>query len=513
MTATPRESGPFLEMRGLVKRYPGVLALDHADLELPPGHVLGLVGKNGAGKSTLIKILAGAVKADEGTIEIDGSEVAIDHPHSATKLGLGFVHQELADVPNLSVAENIELGLGYPKAAGAFVRRRALRRRAREVLDRLGVDIDPSAQLATLSVAQRRLVMIARGMAAQARLLVLDEPSAALTDDEIDHLHGVVRSLRDDRVACIYVSHRLDEILEVTDSVLVMRDGRAVVSSPTADLTRQRLIAEIAGQASADVRDTTAPPVPADADELLRVENLTRTGVVEDASFTLRRGEIVGIAGMVGAGRTELVRMLFGADRPSKGRVFLEGREVNLRSPRHATRAGVVLLPEDRRHEGLVLGFSVRKNVTLPSLQRFRRGGPSALLRMPNAGRERDEARAMAQRLSIKVADPDNPVRYLSGGNQQKVVLAKWLARGAEVFIFDEPTAGIDVNGKADVYAVMADLAAEGKGVIFITSEFSELVGTCHRVLVMREGRIVDELEADEVTDGALVERCYAHAP
>ncbi|MEA2143622.1 MAG: ribose transport system ATP-binding protein [Solirubrobacteraceae bacterium] len=508
------ESGPrpLVSVRGLVKRYPGVLALDRADVDLMAGQVLGLVGKNGAGKSTLIKILAGAVQPDEGTIAIDGQETAIHDPHSATKLRLAFVHQELADVPNLSVAENIELGLGFPKVGGTFVHRRALRRRARDVLDRLSVDIDPAARLSRLSVAQRRLVMIARGLAADARLLVLDEPSAALTDDEIDHLHGVVRGLRDDGVASVYVSHRLDEILEVTDSVVVMRDGRPVFASPTADITKQRLVSEIAGQPSDEIRVATAPAPPDDAPELLRVENLTRDGAVEDASFVLRRGEILGIAGMVGAGRSELVRMLFGADKASSGRVLLEGRDVDLGTPRHAMRAGVVLLPEDRRHEGLVLDFSVRKNVTLPALSRFRRGGPSSLLHMPSAGRERSEARLLGERLSIKVADPDHPARFLSGGNQQKVVLAKWLARGAEVFMFDEPTAGIDVQGKSDVYAVMAELAAEGKGVIFISSEFSELVGVCNRVLVMREGRIVGELEGDEITDGALVERCYAHA-
>jgi ABC-type sugar transport system ATPase subunit len=510
MTPTPENRTPFLVARGLVKRYPGVLALDDASLDLLPGRVLGLVGKNGAGKSTLIKILAGAVRADEGTIVVDGEETTISDPHSATKLGFSFVHQELADVPNLSVAENIELGLGFPKLGGALVRKRELRRSARSTLAKLGVDIDPAAQLSSLSIAQRRLVMIARGLAARARLLVLDEPSAALTDDEISHLHGVVRTLAGEGVATIYVTHRLEEILEVTDDLLVMRDGREAFASPTADVTRDRIVAEIVGSKELAAAERGPRARRARGEEILRAEGLTRRGVVEDASLTLHRGEVLGIAGLVGAGRTELVRMLFGADRPSSGRLFIAGREVRLRSARDGMKAGVALLPEDRRHEGAIMDFSVRKNMTLPALAQFRRGGSSSPFPFPSAARERRQARTLSDRLDVKVANLEHPVRYLSGGNQQKVVLAKWLGRGAEVFIFDEPTAGIDVGGKADVYAVVDELAAAGKGVIFISSEFNELVGVCDRVLVMREGRVVDELQGEEITDGVLVERCYA---
>jgi ABC-type sugar transport system ATPase subunit len=473
-----------------------------------PGAVVGLLGKNGAGKSTLIKILAGVVQPDEGAIFIDGEQVRLHGPLDATRLGLAFVHQQLADVPNMTVAENIELGLGYPKFAHMFVKRRELRRSAAAVLERLGAPIDPRARLASLAIAERRLVVIARGLATKARLLVLDEPTASLTEDEIRHLHNVVRLLRDEGVAVLYVTHRLQEVFEVTDDVAVMRDGRMVFESPTAKVTRDELIEHITGHKAAvsterwQPRDDGAP-----RQELLRVEGLTRREVVEDASFALRSGDLLGIAGLVGAGRTELVRLIFGADRPTAGRVFVRGHPVTIRGPRDAMRAGLVLLPEDRIHQGAIQGFSVRKNITLPTLRRFR---ISPALPLPGLAQERSATLELIERLQIKVAHPERPISQLSGGNQQKVVLAKWLESGADVFIFDEPTHGIDVGAKEEIYRLMIGLAASGKGVIFISSEFPELVGTCNRVIVMREGRLAGEFEGDAVTETALIERCYS---
>ena len=499
---------PFIVVKGLVKRYPGVLALDHADGVIVPGAVVGLLGKNGAGKSTLIKILAGVVQPDEGEIFIDGEPVHLHGPIDATRRGLAFVHQELADVPNLTVAENIELGLGYPKFAGTFMKRRALRLKAAAVLDRLGARIDPKSKLGALSIAERRLVVIARGLATNARLLVLDEPTASLTEDEIRHLHDVVRLLRDEGVAVVYVTHRLQEVYDVTDDVAVMRDGKMVFESPTAKVERSQLIEHITGHRVAAKAARWRPPesdVP--REELLRAENLGRPGVVEDASFVVRAGDVLGIAGLVGAGRTELVRMIFGADRATSGRVLVQGHPVKIRGPRDAMRAGIVLLPEDRRHEGTVHTFSVRKNITLPTLRNFRLGRS---LPLPSLSRERRASQSLIERLQIKVSDLESPIRNLSGGNQQKVVLAKWLESGASVLIFDEPTHGIDVGAKEEVYGLMVDLAAAGKGVIFISSEFPELVGICNRVVVMREGRLVGEFEGDGVTETALVERCYA---
>ncbi len=497
----------FIDVRNLVKHYPGVVALGNVDLSIAKGSSLGLVGKNGAGKSTLIKILAGVVQPDAGELVVDGETQVIQGPNQSAALGFAFVHQELADIPNLSVAENVQLGLGYPKHAGVLVNRRQLRRRTQEVLDRLESDIDPAAPLASLSIARRRLVMIARALAADARLLVLDEPTASLTDEEIEHLHALLRRLHASGVTTVYVSHRLDEIFAVTDRVAVMRDGHTIFDALTKDVTKAKLIAEITGSSVAPEQHRRRVS-RAGAKELLRVEGMSQPGVVEDASFTVREGDILGVAGLMGAGRTELMRLVFGAEHHASGRTFVRGKEVRIRSPRDAMAAGIVLLPEDRRTQGAVLNFSVRKNMTLPVMAQFRvaKGIP-----VPVEGRERKAARGLVERLKIKVANVDGPVRNLSGGNQQKVILAKWIEFGADVFIFDEPTHGIDVEGKDEVYKLMDELADAGKGVVFISSEFTELVGSCNRVLVMREGRLIDELEGDAITDAALVERCYHH--
>jgi ABC-type sugar transport system ATPase subunit len=497
---------PFVVVKGVVKRYPGVQALDHANAVIVPGAIVGLLGKNGAGKSTLIKILAGVVQPDEGEVLVDGEPVHFTGAADATRRGFAFVHQELTDVPNLSVAENIELGLGYPKVAGAFVDRRALRKKAAEALERLGAPIDPASSVGGLSIAERRLVVIARGLAQNARLLVLDEPTASLTEDEIAHLHDVLRGLRDAGVAIVYVTHRLQEVFDVTDDIAVMRDGRMVFEAPTARVTRTELIQHITGTAITGTAERWRPPADAERKEILRVEGLGLPGVVDDASFAVSSGDVLGIAGLVGAGRTELVRMIFGADRAASGKVFMHGQPVRLRGPRDAMKAGIVLLPEDRRREGAVITFSVRKNITLPTLERFRFGA----LPMPSVAREREAAVSLIERLQIKVAHIENPVSTLSGGNQQKVVLAKWLDSGADLFIFDEPTHGIDVGAKEEIYRLMTGLASSGKGVIFISSEFPELVAVCNRVLVMREGRLVGEVDGDEITESALIERCYA---
>ena len=500
---------PFLRTSGLTKQYPGVLALNGADLTIESGEVLGLVGKNGAGKSTLIKMLAGAVTPDAGQILIDGNPVVVRGPASARQLGLAFVHQETSDVPNLTVAENIQLGLGYPHVAGAFISPRDLRDAAAQTLARLGADIDPAAKVSSLSTAQRRMVMIARGLAAQARLLVLDEPTASLTDQEIRHLHDLLRRLAADGMSIVYVSHRLAEIFAITDRVAVMRDGRVVHTGPTGDVSRQQLIRYITGHSRDVEQRRPRQAVPRGA-ELLRVQSLSATGTVHEASLSVHRGEIVGIAGLVGSGRTELARAIFGADRSTGGTVHVSGRPVRRRGPKDAMRAGIVLLPEDRRHHGAVTTWSVRKNITLPALRQHRYGGRRSPVPLTDVRDERRTAERFMQRLAIKTPHAEYPVKNLSGGNQQKVILAKWLHAGAEVFFFDEPTHGIDVDGKAEVYRLMEELVEAGKGVVFISSEFSELVGVCDRVLVMREGRITGEVTGDLITEQELVSRCYA---
>ncbi|MDO8212405.1 sugar ABC transporter ATP-binding protein [Conexibacter sp. CPCC 206217] len=507
-TAPPRARLERVEVRGLLKQYPGVVALDGANVTIEGGSVLGLLGKNGAGKSTLIKLLAGVVQPDAGEMVLDGEPITLHDPHAATALGFSFVHQELADVPNLSVAENVGLGLGYPTYPGGIVKRRVLKRNARTVLDRLEADIDPSTPLSRLSIAQRRLVMIAHGLAANAGLFVLDEPTASLTDDEIAHLHRVLRTLRDEGVAIVYVSHRLDEIFAVTDRVTVMRDGRDVFHGETSALDKQQLIEHITGTHVVAPEQRRRRVSPQGTEEVLRVEGMSQPGIVHDASFSLRAGELLGIAGLVGAGRTELMRLVSGADRAAAGRVTVRGQERRIRSPHDGMAAGIVLLPEDRKTQGAVMNFSVRKNITLPAMSRYRVAPP---LPLPNQRRERAAALDLVGRLNIKVADVEQPALNLSGGNQQKVVLAKWLDSGADVYIFDEPTHGIDVEGKEEVYDLMAKLADQGRGVIFISSEFTELVGVCNRVLVMRDGRLVKEFEGEAISDAALVASCYSH--
>jgi ABC-type sugar transport system ATPase subunit len=495
-----------VEATGLIKDYPGVRALGNAHLQISGGQIVGLVGKNGAGKSTLIKVLAGVVQPDAGEIKVDGTVTPIHSSLASERLGFAFVHQELADFPNLTVADNVMVGNAFPSRAG-LVRTSALRKRAREVLDRLEVDINPAAPLGRLSVAERRMVMIGHGLAANARLLVLDEPTASLTETEIEHLHRILRALRDQGVAIIYVSHRLDEVLDLTDRIEVMRDGRDVFSGTTKQTTKDDLIAQITGHSAAAENSRKPHSSPVDAEEVLRVESVTLPGKVEDAAFNLRKGELLGIAGLVGAGRTELMRAIFGADKAASGTIFVDGKQVRIRSPRDGMRNGIVLLPEDRKNQGAVLDFSVRKNMTLPSMSRFR---VASRLPFPSTRKEKAKSRELVERLSIKVGNVEAPARYLSGGNQQKMILAKWLESGADVFIFDEPTHGIDVEGKEEVYDLMTRLAEQGKGVIFISSEFNELVGVCARVLVMREGRLVRDFKGPEVTEAALVAACYS---
>lgn len=506
----PADAPPVLALRGLGRRYPGVLAVDDVSFEVRPGEIVGLLGKNGAGKSTLIKMVSGAETPDDGEIEVGGEVVEISSPRDATALGIAVVHQELADVPGLSVAENVELGLGYPTMAGALVDWRALRRSAREALAKIGSHIDPAAPISSLSVAEQRLVMIAHALVSDLRILILDEPSASLTEPEVERLLSVVRTLSAQGVAVIYVTHRLAEVFAVSHRVVVMRDSRLVGSRPTAELDRSALIEMITGPTLAEEAPTAHRRVRTVAEvpprEMLRVEHLSRPGVIEDLSFTVGAGEVVGLAGLVGSGRTEVCRMVFGADRRATGSIYVERKEVRIRSPRDGLRAGIVLLPEDRRHQGAVGGFTVRENVTLPTLHRNR---VMRLLPRPSRRRERAVAGRYVEELEIRGSGVEHPVRLLSGGNQQKVILAKWLEHGAKVFFFDEPTLGVDVEGKQDAYASMDRLAAEGSAVVFVSSEFSELLTVCDRVLVMVEGRLVAELKADGLTEREIIDACY----
>lgn len=499
-------SPPLVSMRGIRRGFPGVQAVDGADLELAAGEIVGLVGKNGAGKSTLLKILAGIVAPDDGTIEISGEPVPQPYsPAAAGRLGIAVVHQELEIVPGLSVAENVALGAGFPRRRlTRAVDWRALRKRAREIVDDLHPGLDPGVAAGSLSLAQQRLVMIARAIYRRARVVILDEPSAALNEEEIGQLHAVVRRLAARDCAVVYVSHRLQEILDLTSRTVVMRDGHVVEERPTAELGRAELVEAITGHHGFDGAVKRPPPVTR-GEPVLEVEDLARDGFVEGVTFTLYAGEVLGLAGLVGAGRTEVARLLAGADRADRGTIRVRGRERRIRTPRDAVRAGIALVPEDRRNEGLLTQSSVRANVTLATLPKHRRG----VLPVTSASSERRAVAAEVERLDISPGDPERPVGQLSGGNLQKVVLAKWLERDSDVLVFDEPTQGIDVEAKAKALGLARALAAAGGAVLLISSDFSELVSTCDRVLVLREGRLVGELSGDEVSDRRIVDLCY----
>jgi ABC-type sugar transport system ATPase subunit len=478
---------PLLEMRGIEKSFPGVRAITRGEFNLRGGEVHALVGENGAGKSTFIKVLAGAHRADAGTIRVNGEELRVATPHDSARAGIAVIYQEFNLVPALSARENIFLGRESTRAG--FIARRREHDAARALFRRLDSDIDPETPCRALTVAQQQLVEIAKALAQNARILVMDEPTTALSSREVDKLLAIVGDLRGQGLGIIYVSHRLDEIFAVCDRATVMRDGEHIATELVAALTRERLIELMVGRKLEAEFPRRAPNI---GPERLVVRGLSRGKAVRDVSFALRRGEVLGLTGLVGAGRTEVARLLFGADRPDAGRVTLDGRDLRIRSPRDAIRAGICLLTEDRKQQGLVLGLPVRENFGLPNLPKFSRA---------SFVREVSERRAFAgfvESMRIKISDQEQITRTLSGGNQQKVVLAKWLQTHSEIVLIDEPTRGIDVGAKFEIYQLINQLAASGKAILMISSELPEALGMCDRILVMREGRL-----AGEVTDVA----------
>jgi ribose transport system ATP-binding protein len=478
-----------LVCRGLSKRFPGVLAVDGVDLDVEPGRVLILLGENGAGKSTLARIVSGVYRPDAGEMSLDGQPYQPASPRDAIAAGVGMIHQETSLLPGLSVAENIFLG--RQPTRGGLVDHGAMRAAARAYLDRVGLRVDPATPVARLSVAARQQVEIAKALSLDARILFLDEPTAALGRDEAERLFGIVADLREQGVAFVYITHRLAEVPRVGDRVVVLRDGRRVAGWDRADVPPEELIEAMVGRT---VDQVFPEPPPPQEEEVLRVEKLAVAGAFEGVSFSVRRGEILGIAGLVGAGRTTLARTLFGAQRPTAGRILVEGRPVRFRHPAEAVEAGIVLVPEDRKEQGLVLGLSLQDNVALPSLEHLAARG---LLR--------DSAiRQLAERMSARLAIRGRlrqPARTLSGGNQQKAVIAKWLPRDPRVIVFDDPTRGIDVGAKAAIYRLIEELAGRGVGVLLISSELPEVLGLSHRVLVLSRGRqtgLLDRAEAEE---------------
>jgi ribose transport system ATP-binding protein len=485
-------SGPVVVLRGVTKRFPGVLAVDRVDLEIEPGEVHVVAGENGAGKSTLMKLLSQVERPDAGTILVGGEEVDFRGPRHAQALGIAMVHQEFALAPHLSVAEN--LFLGREPGRGGFVSRRAEMRGAGALLDRVGLRVDPRRLVGTLTVAGQQLVEIAKALALDARVLILDEPTATLTEGEIDDLFGVIRSLVDQRIAVLYISHRLDEIFRISDRTTVMRDGRVIATTPTADLDQGTLVRQMVGR---DIANLYPKPRVTPGDVVLRVEGLARAGVLHDCSFTVRAGEILGFAGLVGAGRTELARAVFGADRIDAGVIELDGRRVRVRSPRAAIELGISYLSEDRKRDGLALQLGVDQNITLAELP-VRAG-------LIDLRDERRTAEGRRDQLAIRTPSIRRRVALLSGGTQQKVVVAKWLETRARVLFFDEPARGIDVGTKAEIFQLIGELARDGRAIVLISSYLPELLNLCDRILVMREGRVAGELDRDRFSEERVI--------
>ncbi|MBV8602533.1 MAG: sugar ABC transporter ATP-binding protein [Candidatus Eremiobacteraeota bacterium] len=483
-------------MNGIVKTFPGVRALDGVQLEVAPAEVHALVGENGAGKSTLMKILSGAQQADAGTIELDGKTVTIDGPRTAERLGIGMIYQEFNLVPDLNAVDNIVLGAEPTR--GVFLDGKAALAKATDALAKLGVVIPLDIPTRRLSVAQQQTIEISKAIARRARILVLDEPTAALTEREIEALFALIRTLKADGVAFVYISHRLEELPAIADRVTVMRDGRTVATRPLAEMPREEIIRLMVGR-TLDTHFPDLPAVPADAPVVLEVRGLA-SRFVRDVSFTVRAGEIVGLGGLVGAGRTEIVRAIAGADVPDAGEIFVDGKRVRIVSPHSAIEAGIALITEDRKSQGLVLGMNVRENTTLAHLTDFVQRD-----QLVDRRREIETTSRMIAELHIRTPSTEQIVRNLSGGNQQKVVLAKWLIGVAKVFLFDEPTRGIDVGAKAEIYGLMIELLKRGAAIVMVSSELPEALGMAHRIFVVRGGRLQAEFSHAEATPDKVI--------
>jgi ribose transport system ATP-binding protein len=489
---------PLVVMDGIDKSFPGVHALDHCDFELRSGEVHALVGENGAGKSTLMKILAGIYFKDEGTISYKGQVVDIPTPRSAQDLGISMIHQELNLMGHLTVAHNIFIGREPRTRIRFILDEKTINQQAQELLDIIHLDIDPRTKVAKLSVAKQQMVEIAKALSFNSEVLIMDEPTAALTESEIEDLFEIIRKLREQGVGIVYISHRLEELKIISDRITVMRDGRYIDTVLTAETNRDEIISMMVGRTIYE----EAPEIPDHADRecVLEVKDLNRGDQIKDINFDLKKGEILGFAGLMGAGRTEVARAVFGADPIDSGEILIHGRKVNIKSPGDAVSTGIGYLSEDRKRYGLSLKQDVETNTVLAAYDRFR--GPIGWVRT-------DETSATAQKyvdaLAIKTPTIKQLVKNLSGGNQQKVVIAKWLTADTEILIFDEPTRGIDVGAKSEIYKLLNELTTQGKSIIMISSELPEILRMSHRVVVMCEGRITGILPIEEADQESIM--------
>ncbi|MCW2706501.1 MAG: transporter related protein [Frankiales bacterium] len=489
-----------VEVRGVGKRFGGVAALTNVHLSLERGVVHGLVGENGAGKSTLGRMIAGLIQPDEGTLVVDGQPVHYASPRAALADGITIIAQELLLVPGRTVIENVFLGNSPTR--GGVVRTRQLRARYRQLCEQAGFELPAHALVRSLRLADQQKVEILRAIARDSKLIVMDEPTAALSTDQADRLLSIIEGLRDRGTTVVFVSHFLDQVLRVADTVTVLRDGQVVDKVDARTQTADTLVTKMLGRSVTHSFPSRRLVAPA-AGAVLSVRGLSRRDAVESVSLDVRAGEIVGVAGLVGAGRSELARLIFGADRRDTGEIYVDGAARRIRSPRDAVRAGIAMLPESRKEQGLLMGASIRRNVSLPHLGKLSRTG---VLRLPT---ERRDVLEITERVGVRGAGIAAPVSALSGGNQQKAMFAKWLVRPPRVLIADEPTRGVDIGAKQTIYQLLADLAADGMAILMISSEIEEVLGLAHRVLVMSGGAVVAEFQGDEMDESAVLQAAF----
>lgn len=485
---------PLVVMEGIEKRFPGVHALNQCQFRLHPGEVHALVGENGAGKSTLMKVLTGVYQKDEGRIVYKGQEVDIPNTKAAQNLGISIIHQELNLMPHLTVAQNIYIGREPRRRFPLLLDEKALDTQVRELFKRMNLDVDPRTKVSDLTVAKQQMVEIAKALSFDSEVLIMDEPTAALTDSEIEELFRIIAQLKASGVGIVYISHRMDELKRITDTITVMRDGCYIDTVRTDEVSIDRIISLMVGREI--YHSIEAKQIQDDAETVLEVHNLSRGNTLKNIHFKLKKGEILGFAGLMGAGRTEVARAIFGADSIDTGEIFIHGNKVHIRHPHDAVKHGIGYLSEDRKRFGLLVDMDVKENVAIASYGRYKDAmGWMQQEQMNNS------AQKVVDTLKVKTPNVDQKVKFLSGGNQQKVVIGKWLTRDSDILIFDEPTRGIDVGAKGEIYKLLEELAEQGKSIIMISSELPEILRMSHRVIVMCEGRITGELlraEADQ---------------
>lgn len=494
-----RVSEYVLELKGITKIFPGVKALDNVQFQLKAGEIHALMGENGAGKSTFIKVITGVHKAEEGEMFLDGKVVKFKGPRSAQDAGIAAIYQHVTAYPHLTVTENIFMG--HEEVKHGIIQWHHMNEEADKLLQELNADFKSTAEMGSLSVAQQQMVEIAKALSMNARIIIMDEPTAALTKKESEELYRIAKKLRDGGAAIIFISHRFEDMYELASRVTVFRDSQYVGTYDVDGITNADLINAMVGR---EIKDLFPKPEVEIGEEVLKVEKLTRTGYFKDVTFSVRKGEIIGLTGLVGAGRTEVAQTIFGVEKFDSGKIYLEGKEINVKKPLDAMKLGIGLLPEDRQHQGLILDWGIGDNITLAELSKYAKNG------IRNVKAEHEEAKVLAESVDTKALTLFDKASSLSGGNQQKVVVAKILASDLKVVILDEPTKGVDVGAKAEIYEIMGELAQKGYAIIMISSEMPEILGMSDRIIVMCEGKVTGELSREEATQSNILEYAMA---